>query len=145
MQVLPCTSPQCSMHNSEQCKAAYNSVFWMVGRCISCNRVGFAQATVDAANMHRAGLGQLSRLRKLQHLSLAGGFASCTHNGMSAALATMTGIAPFSSERGRCHSCLCSTCLRLVHCEPLSLHSAHQNGAPKFCGSFSNLVQIWKR
>lgn len=43
--------------------------------------------------MHHAGLSQLSRLSKLQHLSLSDSFISCTHNGLDAALATMTGIA----------------------------------------------------
>ena len=99
----------------------------MVRQCIPCDGVWFApaQLMLRSANMHRAGLGQLSRLRKLQHLSLAGCFASCTHQGLEAALATLTGGAPFTSPRDRCHSCLALPCFWLVHCEPfaVSLHT----------------------
>lgn len=39
----------------------------------------------------RAGFGQLSKLKKLRHLSLAQSFEGCTHYGLDAALVTMTG------------------------------------------------------
>jgi hypothetical protein len=41
---------------------------------------------------HHAGLCQLSRFRQLRHLSLEDSFPGCTHKGLIAALATMTGI-----------------------------------------------------
>ena len=41
--------------------------------------------------VRRAGFSQMSKLRKLQHLSLAQSFEGCTHYGLDAALATMTG------------------------------------------------------
>jgi hypothetical protein len=36
----------------------------------------------------------MSKLRKLRHLSLAQSFEGCTHYGLDAALATMTGAKP---------------------------------------------------
>jgi hypothetical protein len=43
--------------------------------------------------MH-AGLCQLSKLSKMQHLSLSGSFGDCTLNGLGAALAAMNGDEP---------------------------------------------------
>jgi hypothetical protein len=92
------------LHSSKQCTAAINCVIWVVSECIPCNGVELhrPRSLAEAAKMHRAGLAQLSRLRKLQHLSLAGGFARCTHNGLGAALATMTGHASAPSARDKC-------------------------------------------
>ena len=137
MQVLHARPRKCSLHCSKQCTAVINDVNWMVRQCIPRDGVWFApaQLMLQSADMHRAGLAQLSRLRKLQHLSLSGCFASCTHRGLGAALAAMTGIAPFTSARDRCHSCLCSPCFWLVHCEPLCLQSAHRPAPPNICSS----------
>jgi hypothetical protein len=49
----------------------------------------------------------MSKLRKLRHLSLAQSFEGCTHYGLDAALATMTGAIPR-------WSCFLSSCLMIV-------------------------------
>lgn len=80
------------MHESWR---SVSSLFWLHGDT-SGGAAGypanFATAT-DAEIAHDAGLCQLSSLSSLQDLSLTESFTTCTHNGLNAALATLTGAA----------------------------------------------------
>ena len=55
--------------------------------------VGISRGDVETLVMN-AGLRQLSKLSKLQHLSLSGSFGGCTLNGLGAALTAMNGNEP---------------------------------------------------
>ena len=94
-----------------------------------------------------AGLCQLSRFRQLRHLSLEDSLTGCTHGGLIAALATMTGAVidhNLSEAQSRSHTAIS---YKIVGCRCASIDLAgsctRSRGKQVQTKSFAR-VQVWK-